>query len=83
MDVDARERRLGGGGSGSHEASRTIMKPPPGLFLIEEPEAEAGSNVVGLNGIRSYPHGLVTAHAVCAPWPRQVDWDALSQKLGH
>ena len=59
------------------------MKPPPGLYVIEEPETAAESNVVALNGIRSYPHGLVIPHAVGAPWPRQVDWDALSQKLGH
>ena len=58
------------------------MKPPSGLYLIEEPEAPAASNVVALNGIRSYPHGLVTPHAVGAPWPRQVDWRRLSQQLG-
>ena len=57
------------------------MKPPPQqLYLIEEPEAPE-SKVVALRGIRSYPHGLVTPHALGAPWPRQVDWYALSQKL--
>lgn len=60
-----------------------MMKPPPGLYVIEEPEGEAGGNVVALDGIRSYPHGLVTPPAVAAPWPRQVDWDTFSQRLGR
>jgi hypothetical protein len=81
MDVDARERRPDGGGRGSHEAGRPVMKLPPGLYRIEEPEAPAPSNVVAIGGIRSYPHGLVMPHAVGAPWPRQVDWDGLSQRL--
>ena len=45
MDVDARERRPGGGGRGSHEASRPVVNTPPGLFVIEEPEAAAQINV--------------------------------------
>jgi hypothetical protein len=58
------------------------MNPPPGLYAIQEPEAPLATNVVELNGIRSYPHGLTTPRALGAPWPRQVDWSTFSQKIG-
>ena len=33
-----------------------------------------GTNVVRLNAIRSYGHGLTTPRPLGAPWPRQVTW---------
>jgi hypothetical protein len=87
MDVDARERRPGGGRrdvpprerrrkrAGPAATDRgTLMEKPTGLYTIQEPETPARSNVFQFNAIRSYPHGLVTARPLGAPWPRQVAW---------
>lgn len=56
------------------------MKTPTELYAIQEPEAPLPGNVFPLNGIRS--HGPAIPRAIGAPWPRQVDWRAFSQKIG-
>jgi len=86
MDVDASERRSGGGGRGSHalrhrRRSRAgpaatgrsrLMEKRPELYVIEEPEAPAPSNVLEFRTLRS--HGPATLRPVGPPWPRQVVW---------
>jgi hypothetical protein len=87
MDVDARERRPGGGGRCGHPRQRRraerarpstdrgpVMEQHTGLYAIQEPEAPVPSNVFQFNTIRCYSHGLVTPRPLEAPWPRQVEW---------
>ena len=90
MDVDAGERRLDGGGLGSHAFQRSrqnragraatdrrpMMEKLTELYAIREPKAPAASNVFQLNTIRSYAHGLATARPLGRPWPRQGAWRA-------
>ena len=68
MDVDASERRPGGGRRGSHE--KAMIDKPSELYQIREPEAPAQREILHLTGIRS--HGPATPRAVSRPWPRQV-----------
>jgi len=76
MDVDASERRPGGGRRGSHEAP--MIKKPPELYVIEEPETPVKREVLHLSGIRS--HGPAEGRPVGPPWPRQVDWRAFLRR---
>ena len=68
MDVDASERRPGGGRGRSH--GTPVMEQPAALKAVPQRE----SNVFQINAIRSYFHGLVTPRPIGAPWPRQVVW---------
>jgi len=78
MDVDASERRPGGGGRSGHETHAgpaaadcgPVMDKPSELYQIQEPEAPAKREILHLTGIRS--HGPATPRAVSRPWPRQV-----------
>lgn len=81
MDVDASQRRPGGGrcGSDARAGRRRLMEKPTELHASKEPEA-AQSNVFQINAIRSYEHGLVFPRPLGAPWPRQVDWRAYLRK---
>jgi hypothetical protein len=82
MDVDAGERRPGGGRRRGHAQHRSragadrrpVMEKRTELHAIQEPEAPAASNVFQINAIRSYFHGLATPRPLGAPWPRQVVW---------
>lgn len=67
MDVDARERRPGGG---RRRSPGTPVMQPPAANTVPQRE----SNVYQINAIRSYFHGLVTPRPIGAPWPRQVVW---------
>jgi hypothetical protein len=51
-----------------------MMKKPPELYVISEPEAPAASNVLHLSGIRSH-HGPADPRPVAPPWPPQVPWE--------
>ena len=70
MDVDASERRPGGGRRGSHE--EPVMNKHPDLYVIEEPETPVKREVLHLSGIRS--HGPAEPRPVGRPWPQQLDW---------
>jgi hypothetical protein len=80
MDVDASERRAGGGGRGSHETPAgsaatgcgPMIDKRAGLYQIEEPEAPAKREVLHISGIRS--HGAAEMRRVERPWPRQLNW---------
>ena len=80
MDVDASERRPGGGGRSGHEKHAgpaatdcgPVMDKRSELYQIEEPEAPVKREVLHLTGIRS--HGPATPRPVGRPWPRQVAW---------
>ena len=96
MDVDASERRPGGGGRGSHALQRRrrkrarlagtdrrpVMERPTGLYALQEPESPADGNVFQINAIRSYFHGLATPpRPLGPPWPRQTDWREYLRKI--
>jgi hypothetical protein len=85
MDVDARERRPGGGRRGSHAARRRAKRPasaqpgrgpvtdqPAALQAVEERQARAKRNVAYIKLICL--HSPAIARPVGRPWPRQVDW---------
>ena len=76
MDVDASERRPGGGGRGSHEEPVTEKRTE--LYAIQEPETPVKREVLHLSGIRS--HGPAEGRPVGPPWPRQVDWRAFLRR---
>ena len=79
MDVDASERRPGGGGRGSHE--EPVMEETSELYVIREPETAERRKVLQLSGIRS--HGPAEARPLGRPWPRQVSWrDSLRRYQG-
>jgi hypothetical protein len=80
MDVDASERRPGGGGRSGHETHAgpaatdcgPVMDKRSELYQIEEPEAPVKREVLHLTGIRS--HGPASPRPVGPPWPPQVAW---------
>ena len=50
-----------------------MVKKPPELYVISEPEAPAESNVFHMSGIRSA--GPADPRPVAPPWPSQVPWE--------
>jgi hypothetical protein len=80
VDVDASERRPGGGGRGSHErhpglagtGCRPVTDKRPELVQIQEPEAPVKREVLHISGIRSA--GPATPRPVGRPWPRHISW---------
>jgi hypothetical protein len=86
MDVDASERRPGGGGRGSHTpqhdcrkragAAATdrspVMEKRSELYVIQEPETPVKCEVLHISGIRS--HGPASPRPVGRPWPRHIAW---------
>jgi hypothetical protein len=76
MDVDASERRPGGGRRGSHEEQ--VMDKPSELYKIQEPETPVKRPVLHLTDIR--PHNPVDPRPLGRPWPQQVDWQEFRRR---
>ena len=78
MDVDACERRPGGGGRRGHET--TMMKPLE-LYQIEEPATPVQRELLPLTCIQSHRSAAET-RPLGPPWPEQIDWRELVRRIG-